>query len=257
MSKLIHFELFKVFRQKKLYLFMLILIAVEISAVFQYEWDASGFTDTGPNGQSFPLLILHNGPLFIAIFVAILAADSIAEENRSGTLKKALLCPISRLDLLHAKIVSMFTVILVLLIFLVFSSYVVGTIAFGWGDRTAVGEVVYSFSEGVQLLVHMILLSVPPNLAFGMIIIFVALVTSNPGASIGTALVLIVLSPLLEGISQLEHLFIGYQLRAFPFLPLHDPAAHNLLGGLTVILTYLSVSYTGSVMMIRKKDILT
>ncbi|MEF3305682.1 ABC transporter permease [Paenibacillus sp. GYB003] len=256
MSKLIQCELFKVFRQKKLYLFMLILTAVEISAVFQIYRKAAGFTGFGPNGQSFPLTVLQNSTFFIPILIAILAADSIAEEYRSGNLKKALLCPVSRMDLLHAKIVSMFTVVAVLLVFLVLSSYVIGTLSFGWGERTVVDEIVYTFSEGGRLVAQIVLLSVPPNLAFGMIVIIAALLTTNPGGSIGAALVLLAVSPLVEGIPQVRDFFIGYQMRVIPFLPLHDMAAMDLWGGLAVIIVYFGVLYAGSVMMIRKKDIL-
>lgn len=256
MSKLIQCEMFKVFRQKKLYLFMLILTAVEISAVFRFHREAAGFTGFGPNGQSFPLIVLHNSTFYIPILIAILAADSIAEEYRSGNLKKSLLYPVSRMDLLHAKIVSMFAVVAVLLIFLVFSSYIVGTLAFGWGERTVVDETAYTFGEGVGLVAQIVLLSVLPNLTFGMIVIFVALLTTNPGGSIGAALVLIAVSPFVEGIPQVRYFFIGYQMRVFPLLPLHDRAAMDLWDGLAVILAYFAVLYAGSVMMIRKKDIL-
>ncbi|WP_158289507.1 ABC transporter permease [Paenibacillus flagellatus] len=256
MSKLIQCELFKVFRQKKLYVFMLVLTAAEISAVFQIYREAAGFTGFGPNGQSFPLNVLLNGTFFIPILIAILAAESIAEEYRSGNLKKALLCPVSRMDLLHAKIVSMVTVVAVLLIFLVLSSYVIGTLAFGWGERTVVDEMIYTFSEGIRLVAQIVLLSVPPYLAFGMIVIFIALLTTNPGGSIGAALVLLAVSPLVEGIPQVRSFFIGYQMQVVPFLPLHDMAAMDLWGGLAVSIVYFGVLYAGSVMMIRKKDIL-
>ncbi|WP_162848606.1 ABC transporter permease [Paenibacillus nanensis] len=256
MFRLIQCELFKVFRQKKLYVCMLILTAVEISAVFQIHREAAGFTGFEPNGQSFPLIVLRNSIFFIPIMIGILAADTIAEEYRSGNLKRALLCPVSRIDLLHAKIVSLLTVVTILLIFLVLSSYIVGTLAFGWGERTVVGEIFYPSGGGARIAAQIVLLSVLPNLTFGMIVIFIALLTTNSGGSIGAALVLLAVSPLVEGIPQVKYLFIGYQMKVIPFYPLQDMAVMDLWGGLAVILAYFGVLYTGSVMMIRKKDIL-
>lgn len=235
---------------------MLILIVAELSAVFQLYREAADFTGFGPNGQSFPLIVLHTSTFFIPILIAILAADSIAEEYRSGTLKQALLSPVSRLDLLHAKIVSMFTVVALLLLFLVISSYVVGTLAFGWGERTVFDETAYTFSEGALLVVQVVVLSVLSYLAFGMIVMFVALLTTNSGGSIGAALVLMAVSPFVERIPQVRIFFIGYQMRVFPFLPLNKIAVTDLLGDLAVILAYFGVLYAGSVMMIRKKDFL-
>ncbi|OZB96568.1 ABC transporter permease [Paenibacillus sp. XY044] len=256
MNQLIRCELFKVFRQKKLYMFMLILTAVEISALFQFHWEAAGYTGMGPNGQSFPLLVLNGSSLFIPVFIAVMAADSIAEEYRSGTLKKILLCPIRRMDLLHAKIASLLIVAAMLLLFLILSSYMTGTLAFGWGDRTFAEGTAYPSMEGMRLVGQTFLMSLLPNLAFGLVVMFVALLTMNTGASIGTALVLIAVSPLIEGVPQIRKLFIGYQMRVFPFHPLHHTAAAELGSGSAIILAYIVVLYAGSVMILRKKDIL-
>jgi signal transduction histidine kinase len=88
---------------------------------------------------------------------------------------------------------------------------------------------------------QIVLLSVPPNLAFGMIVIFAALLTTNPGGSLGAALVLLVVSPLVEGIPQVRDFFIGYQMRVIPFLPLHEMAAIDLWGGLAVIIVAMDI----------------
>lgn len=256
MSKLIRYELFKVFRQKKLYVFMLILTAVEIAAVFQYGQGGTGLAAAQPNGQSFPLLLLNTGTLFIPIFIAILAADSIAEEYRGGTLKTVLLCPIDRVELLLAKIASLFVTAAALHIFLLLSAYTVGTLAFGWGDQTFAGGTAYTTMEGIGLVARASLLSLLPELAFGMVVIFAALLTTNTGASIGSALALMAVSPMIEGIPQIRHFFIGYQMRVFPFHAVNHATSLEAWTGLAVILAYIGILYAGSVMILKKKDIL-
>lgn len=256
MIQLIRCELFKVLRQKKLYMFLFILTALEISAVFQFQREAAGISGIGPNGQSFPLLVLNSSSLLIPVFIAILAADSIAEEYRTGTLKRALLCPIRRTDLLHAKIASMLIIAALLLLFLIFSSYVTGTLAYGWGNRTFVEGTVYTSMGGMRLVSQTFLLSLLPNLALVLIVMFAALLTTNTGASIGTALAFIAVTPLMEGIPEIRELWIGYQLRIFPLHSLHHTAAVEVWTGTAILLVYIVVLYAGSVMILRKKDIL-
>jgi len=256
LAKLVRCELFKAFRQKKPYLFMLILTAAEIAAVVQHRRGGADGAVAEANGQSFPFLLLDGSAIFFPIFIALLAADSIADEYRSGTLKQTLLCPIGRIALLNAKVASLAVLIAALLVYAIVSSYAVGTLAFGWGDRTVVRGNVFATLDGIGLAAQTLLLSWLPCLAFGLFVLFAAMLTMNAGAAVGTALGLTVLSHMVEGVPGIRDILLTHQMRAFPRLAAGGAAIPDAWAGLGVIAVYIGAFYAGSAIILKKKDIL-
>ena len=221
------------------------------------------FEQAGPHGPlpgfprrrqfpRFPLALLDNLPLIMCVFIALFVAEFIAGEYRNGTLKLVLLRPISRTSLLQAKIISLFTFISVMIAFTVISAYITGTLAFGWGEQTissSLAEVGITLQSALAMLL--------PALGFGVIVIFVSLLTVNVGATIGGALGTMILSQLLENIENVRQYSIILLMKSFPQSFIDDFSIPNILTGAAIIVAYLVIFYLGSLFLLRKKDVLS
>lgn len=175
MIRLIQNELYKMFRLKKLYIFMAILAVHAWLTVHFYstagDWKS---VIVMPNGQSLPLTLLNSMSQFMTVFIPIYVADMITGEIKTGTLKMTLLRPIRRIEWLGAKIVSLFIFITVLLGFSITAEYMIGTLAFGWGEQTLYAGTLYTQTEGVWLTLYLTFSMLLPYMACGMIVMFIA-----------------------------------------------------------------------------------
>ncbi|MCK8817605.1 ABC transporter permease [Natroniella sulfidigena] len=216
------------------------------------------------NGQTTPFYMLNFMitnilPLFIIIFMA----DMITGEYVQGTLKLPLLHPVSRTKLLAAKAIAISIVLLSLLVFSLILSYVLGTAIFGWGDQFIYQEAdqtiqeatTYSTSQGIIITLSSYLLSIYPLLAFGMLIMFLALLFNSSGVTAGISIGLIIfLSILGEVIEAIR-----------PYLIINGFALFNILFverdinyfTITLIVTtlYGIIFYLGSIYLFQNKDL--
>lgn len=256
MIRLIQNELIKAARLTKIPLFFCLITGIEIIFVLQSRWKGTNFSAIDLNGQSLAFQVLNGSTELMILFMAVLAADLIADEIRSGTLTLTLVRPVSRIELLNAKVASFFLLVAVGLGYLVISSYIVGTLALGWGEQFVLEGAAYSSGQGIWLTVRSFLLMLLPNLGFGMIVIFIGIVASNLGVTIGLSLGLMALSPFVEGIRQVKDYFIVYQMKYFHLNGLHDPfSAESFKGVLSTIVT-IGFFYLGSVIVLKKKDLM-
>lgn len=256
MIHLIRGELFKAVRLKKMYFFMCIIAGIEIIQVLQLKWKGANGTSIDLNGQSLAFQLLNSSPQIMIIFIAVLIADMIVDDYRNGTLKLSLLRPVSRVELLNAKVASFILLVAALLVFLVVTSYMIGTLAFGWGDHAAWDGITYTTDEGIWLTLQSALLALLPSLGFGMIVIFIALLSTSMGVTIGLPLGLMVLSPYVEAIQQVKDYFIVYQMHFFHLHVMNNPVSLESIKELISIMVYFGLFYLGSVMIMKKKDIL-
>lgn len=99
MINLIKNEIYKIIKQKKLYIFSCISI---LAIILQYM----GFLMVKQNNSSFeiklqllPLMMISSLGMIIVIYISVLMADIITDEYRNGTLKLSLIRPITRFEL--------------------------------------------------------------------------------------------------------------------------------------------------------------
>jgi ABC-type transport system involved in multi-copper enzyme maturation permease subunit len=127
MMRMLQNECFKMFRQKKLYIFMLILALMNSIVVLAYKSGGNMRTViVTPNAQSLPLALLNETAQFMIIFIAIYIADIIADEYRNGTLKLTLLRPVGRIQWLNSKILALLVFSAVMIAFQIISAYITG-----------------------------------------------------------------------------------------------------------------------------------
>jgi ABC-type transport system involved in multi-copper enzyme maturation permease subunit len=247
MGRLIKNELYKTFRLKKSYLLMLVVVGIEVAVALQGKY--GGVNDRAMiSGQDFPFLLLNNLPLLFVIYTAVFIADSWVDECRSGALKLPLLRPVSRTALLSAKVISFFMTATVLMGFTLLSAYGVGWGVFGWGEVTNIGGVLMVLESGAVILL--------PVLGFGLLILFVAVLTEHMVVTVGVAFGLLLISHMLEVSEGMRDYSIIYMMRAFYqniFLQF-DP--ETIILNMVVIAAYIVLFYLGSVLVFRKKDML-
>lgn len=247
MNKLINNELYKAFRLKKIYIIMLVALAVEISVVLQSKFNGAT-SGVSINGQKFPLLLLDKFPYLFVIFVAVFIADSWVDEYRTGTLKLSLLRPVNRIAFLSAKVVSLLFCLGVIIGFVLTSAYAIGTLSFGWGENAGIDLVLLTLKSGAVTLL--------PVLGFGLLISFIAILTDNLGVTIGGALGIMIFSQMLEASEALRDYSIIYLMRSFYKNLFVQYTQEAVIMNIVVITVYIMMFYVGCVLAFYKKDVI-
>lgn len=252
MRGLVKNECYKVFRRGKFALFTGAVTALQLITILQMLSRPQSQIAAGLNGQSFPLRMIGSQPLIMTLFIAVLAADLIAEEYRSGTLKLALLRPVGRSQILAAKAIALVAAVTALAGFTVIAAYATGTLAFGWGDRLlAQGGPIAGSSIAVSFKAAAA--SIVPCAGFGVLVMFIALVTENVGMTIGIAAALYLFLPLL-GIRQ--DCSIVYLMNTFHWAVIRGASLRELLTDLAVIAAYVVLFHAAGAFYMKRKDVL-
>lgn len=245
MFMLVHNELFKAFRLKKIYLFMLVILIVEGSAVLQSMPRGPGHIFISPSSQSLSLTLLSGLPQLMMVYITIFLADILSDDYRNGTLKMSLLRPVDRVALLHAKLITLLLFIAAMLLFTIVSSYLAGTIAFGFTPL-----------DGIGLILQSALLSIIPYLGFGFMVAFIAVVSGNTGVTVGAGLGLLVVSPFIDQAQQARDYFIVHQMYSFHHRFINDIVWNDVWFAASINAGYMIVFYTCSMLAFTKRDIL-
>lgn len=277
MLNLIKNEIFKIIKQKKLYIFMALvitMIALEYVGFLVLKNLNSNNEELNNsfaqiNGQTFPLVMISEISTIIIIYIVALLADIITDEYKSGTLKLSLIRPVSRIKLLVSKVVGLVFGTVALYVFTLLMSYILGTVFFGWGEEciftgfkyTLSGDLVtytttFSTLQGIFFTLGSYVLIILPYLAFGMLVLFISLLATNMGAAIGVSLgIWFGFQMLCQLVKQVRPYIINTYFNFFGQFA-NDPDPKSILTGFAVILAYGLVFFGLSSLVFKKKDIL-
>lgn len=258
MINLVKNELFKVFRLKKLYIFMLILLLQEILAVYYYQPGGGQMKSVivTPDAQSIPLALLNSLAQFMIIYIPLYLADVITDEYKNGTLKLSLLRPIDRIQFLHGKIIGLLVFILIMISFFILSSYMVGTIAFGWGDYTIYNGVSYPPVKGICLTILLSFAMVLPYMASGMIIILIAFSATTMSTTILLSIGVLTFGQYLNVFDEIKYYSIVHQMYFFHEYFVKQSNLELALQSIIVLVLYIVVFYILSAKTLKRKDLL-
>lgn len=254
MIRLIQNELYKTFRLKKLYIFMAVLAVHAWLTVHFYnaggDWNSVIMM---PNGQSLPLTLLNSMAQFMTVFIPLYVADLITGEVKTGTLKLSLLRPVRRIEWLNAKIVSLFVFMTVLLGFSIAAEYAIGTLAFGWGERTLYAGTLYAQTEGVWLTLRLTFSMLLPYMACGMIVVFFAVSATNISTTLGLSIGVLTAAQYLNYFEKLKPYSLVNQMYFFHEY-VHQTNVEDAVRNVVVIAGYIAVFYLVSAIIVKKKD---
>jgi ABC-type transport system involved in multi-copper enzyme maturation permease subunit len=234
---------------------MLITLVVELSLILQMKWSGTISDLPIPNGQSFPLLLFHDIPYLMVIFSAIFIADIWVDEYRNGAFKLTLTRPVGRITFLNAKVISYFICCILMMTFVLVSSYIIGSVTFGWGESAIIGSEKYSVFAGIALTLKSGAVTLIPVFGFGLMVMFIGLCTDSMGTTIGMALGLLVASQMLEVSEAYRDYSVIYLMEAFYKNLFFSFSWDTVLKNIAVIASYVVFFYTGSLILFKKKNI--
>lgn len=253
MLSMIKNELVKVFAQKKMYVFMGLMLAIALLPVFISIKFVEPY-----NGQTYAIKTLDFlvGEVFY-LFVILLGADIVASDIERGTIKIFLLAPSSRIKIILAKNIALMIAIVTLFLFNLIVSYFVGILAFGWGDNFQYQSVHCTSMEGIVSTLSTYGLSIIPHIGFGTMVVFICLLIPSSIPAIGISAGLLIL--MLVGANIRESIapyFISNYFQYFVGRYTED-ARITIIQALGVSGIYIALFLPASIYVFRKKDILT
>lgn len=145
-------------------------------------------------------------PFFVPLSIAVVAGDSVAGEASMGTLRYLLIRPAGRARLLAAKGVVMALFCLVCALDVVLAGLVAGVVFFPHGSVVTLSGTTVPFLDGVgrSLLASLVVgASMFGLAAMGL---FVSTVTDVPIAAMAVTIGLVIVSAILDGVSQVAFL---------------------------------------------------
>ncbi|KUO50839.1 MAG: hypothetical protein APF76_01270 [Desulfitibacter sp. BRH_c19] len=264
MFNLIKNEIYKIFKTKKIYVFMLVIFIYNFLPVLEQVTGAIEEADVVINGQNIAFYMLNFMITNIMpIFIIVSISDMITGEYVNGTLILPLTHSVSRIKLLTAKIIALFIPLAILLLFSLVLSYALGTAIFGWGDQFIFQEVdqplqsavVYSTQEGIIVTFASYMLSIFPLLAFGMMIMLLALHFNSSGVTVGISIgLLIFLSILGSAVERLMPYLITNGFSLFKILYISRDMGEFIATSI-VTAVYAIAFFLASVYIFNKKDL--
>ncbi|HNU88051.1 MAG TPA: ABC transporter permease subunit [Ferruginibacter sp.] len=293
MWKLLQIELYKIFRKPRTYIafgaiaaFILLIQLALLANGKDYLQFGLGFLDDSfeipydkiNNGYWICFLVLNLLLIHVPILVALVAGDIVSGEANMGTLRLLVSKPISRTQLVLAKFFAAVTYVIALLAWMALFALVLSIVLFGTGDVVVAKSMEMHQIEKVDVLWRYFA-------AFGFAALALILVASlslllsvlsdnSIGPIVGTVCIIIVCTLISEMQIPLydkylrPYLFTTYMLgwKGFFYIAVDGDgqtirgSVENMpaiLKSIGVIVTYTLVFVTASVMVFRKKDILS
>lgn len=264
MFNLIKNEVYKMFKTKKILVFMLVIFVYNFLPSLEQVMGTIDQAEVIINGQTtaFYMLNFMISNIF-PIFIIISLADMITGEYTNGTLKLALLHPVSRAKLLTAKMIALTLVLFCILVFSLVLSYAMGTLIFGWGDQFSYQDpdqaisdaTTYPTKEGIMVTISSYIVSIFPLMSFGMIIMFLALLFNSSGVLAGISIGLVIFLSILGGVVEPIQPYLivdGFSMFKDIFV-LKDVSA--FLNSIIVTAIYGMGFFLASIYLFKKKDL--
>lgn len=216
-------------------------------------------TSGGPNFTVFMLVV--SAELLLFIVAALFAGDPVPAEASWASLRYLLTAPVTRARLLTSKLVVGFLSTATLVVVLPVWAFLVGTLAYGPEPFTILGGGQLPWGEWLPrmgLAVAYILVSIAPIGAFSF---WVGVRSQAPLAAVGGALILLIVSGILDSIDALgdwRKALPGHYSRAWLDLLVAGPVEwvdlrHGALWAVFYTVLFVALGYRR----FRRQDILS
>jgi len=201
-------------RRTQLALGFMALLPVIILVAFQFERDGGDSRGRGEfgsvlematsGGLNFTLFtILVSASFLLVVIVALFFGDTVASEASWGSLRYLLAIPVPRARLLAVKLIVAMIYSVAALLILAGTALAVGTLRYGWSPLRSTVAAEISAGEGVLRLLGILgYLAVTRTIVAG-IAFLLSVSTDAPLGAVGGAVLLWILSSILDQISAL------------------------------------------------------
>lgn len=219
-----------------------VIIAIALKAT---DDDGGGLLGGLANGTTIPMAaLLMESAFFLPLAIAMLAGDQIAGEANAGTLRYLLLVPVRRTTLLAVKFCSLVIGSLIGVTVITAVGLAIGTALFGTKPGLTLSGGSLTYAEGIGRLLLMALFIAAMLCGFAAIGLFFSTLVDHPMAVTVSLMVVVILSWILESVSQLGWLhpwLLTHWLTSFADLLRDPPLWTNVERGLALAATYVVV----------------
>ncbi|WP_459501393.1 ABC transporter permease subunit [Bacillus sp. C1] len=234
MLKMVGNELIKIFSGKRMYVFIAVSILYVIATLASTKNMISNMDtikDNIPanlnvppvpeivlNGFSASVITLDGISSFLlVVYIIVLAASSITDEYRDGTLKLPLLQGMKRNSLILSKLVALSVIIVFFLVFNFIVSTISGSYLFGLGEHFVLqhpsyGKVELSIFKGIGVLLQMNGATLLFLLAVAAIVMYISIKMNSTANAIGIGVGLLLAMNIIGsfGLSLNPYFIFGY-----------------------------------------------
>ncbi|KYG34482.1 ABC transporter permease subunit [Bacillus gaemokensis] len=274
MLKMVGNELIKMFSGKRMYVFIAIsLLYVIITFVSTKNMMSNMDTikDNIPANLNLPDVpkIVLNGfsasvvtldgisSFLLVVYIIVLAASSITDEYRDGTLKLPLLQGVKRTSVIFSKLIALSVIIVFFLLFNFSVSIISGSYLFGLGEKfilqhPSYGKVELSIFEGMWALLQMNGAVFLFLLAVAAIVIYISIKMNSTANAIGVGVGLLLAMNIIGslGLSVNPYFIFGYTKFHEKILN-HD----GVLLGVGILLVHFALFLILSLYDFKRKDL--
>lgn len=279
MITLVRIELYKIFKKWRSYIGFIaigLLVSIIHTAMIFEGKDTINFMTQGLqqsfvfvgnllNGYFLSYIILNSLTIHIPFLIALVAGDLLAGEATAGTYRLLLTRPVSRTQIVTSKFLAAIIYTNLLILWLAFMSLVVGIIIFGTGELLVMTGPTIIIFEKSDILWRFICayafaslgMSVIASLAF----LFSSLVENAIGPIISTMAVIIIF--VIISAIQVEffqdmkpYLFTNY-ISSWRYIFDKPMDTNEILKSVLVLSAHIAAFYSITLVMFRRKDILT
>lgn len=217
----IRVEMIRQLKRRRTLVAFLLVIALPLIVVAAVKFgpsaddDGGGFGDgdldlvglATAGGWNFALtMIFFASGFLLLILVAMFMGDTVASEASWSTLRYLLSAPVPRRKLLRSKLIVGLILSIASIAVLILFSYLVGIIAFGSGPLTTPTAGTFTNSEAIyRLTIIGIYIFISLLFAAG-VAFLMSVLTDVPLAAVGTAVVIVIVSNILDAIDALGEL---------------------------------------------------
>ncbi|PYZ92267.1 hypothetical protein CR194_15630 [Salipaludibacillus keqinensis] len=232
------------------------------------EMLAAGINPNQMNNMVFMNETVLGVASFITLFTVIVASSIVSSEIDKGTMKHLLIRPFERWQVLGAKFLAVIGFSIVLMVSLVFTSFLMGTIIFGTGSfSTPVMEMNFDgpnlYTTVAEVLPAKIGLYMLNMLMFVVISFSISILFKSQTLAVGIGVFILFFTPMLQGFSVLVGESVWYKFILFPHLDLPSYVMRDeILPGvglgfsLAVLAVYAIVLLGATTVYFQKKDLI-
>jgi ABC-2 type transport system permease protein len=201
-------------RRTQLALGFMVLLPLIVLAAFQFGGDGDDDNGGGEfsslvelatsGGLNFTLFtIFVSASFLLVVVVALFCGDTVASEASWGSLRYLLAAPVPRARLLAVKLAVALAYSLLALVTLAGTALLIGTLRYGWSPLSSTVAAQIPAGEGLLRL-----LGVLGYLAVGLLVVaglafLLSVTTDAPLGAVGGAVLLVILSSILDQITAL------------------------------------------------------
>lgn len=237
-----------------------ILVAIAFKVGGQQTSGGAALVDIATTGATNFALFTEFAAIgfLLVVIVALFCGDTVASEASWSSLRYLLALPVPRSRLLRQKLVVSLTLSFGANLLLPLWGYVVGGLFFGWAPARSPLGGTFTTSEAVTRLLIVVGYACIQSLVVAGLAFLLGVMTDAPLGAVGGAVLLVVVSNILDSISALDpyrqYLPTHYQ---YSWLDALGPTVvwDDMLRGIGLSLVYAAVFFGAAWVRFQRKDI--